>query len=191
MSLDQHQLVGIHVEVLLQHIGRRGLQTGEQLAGTRGRYGQAFPPVPRARDPRQSTSRTDARPRARLPRRMCVSPAGKALYFRSSRLSLVIVHSGVGPACVRAKPHERVSRPVSLHRSVHSSGFMPTEALEAFGNRHRRLVRVGPAARRTATPRRTGAFLTLREDRRKLLLVQRSPRPAAGGPARRGSRGSR
>ena len=34
--LDQHQLVGIHVEVLLQHIGRGSLQTGEQLAACPG-----------------------------------------------------------------------------------------------------------------------------------------------------------
>ena len=34
--LDQHQFVGIHVEVLLQHIGRGSLQTGEQLAARAG-----------------------------------------------------------------------------------------------------------------------------------------------------------
>ena len=34
--LDQHQLFGIHVEVLLQHIGRGSLQTGEQLAARAG-----------------------------------------------------------------------------------------------------------------------------------------------------------
>ena len=152
--LDQHQLVGIHVEVLLQHIGRGSLQTGEQLAARAGdaigRLHQAL-----ALGILANRLQEQAYGFAHAFLVVCAFLPLARLYIFVHLISPLSLSTTTSARPVYVRNH-MTGRP-NRHR-VYSSGFMPTERLRLSGISTGGLSESGRRSLDSHTGR-TGAFL--------------------------------